>query len=72
MFELVEHPTEGPIWSIRPANKMSGGMRQDVFPAPKLGQDTKTILMEAGYTEQEIAELISSGAALQHASDSKG
>ena len=28
MFELVEHPTEGPIWSIRPANKMSGGMRK--------------------------------------------
>ena len=65
MFERIEHPTEGPIWNIRPANKMSGGMRQDVFAAPKLGQDTKAILLEAGYTEQEIAELISCGAALQ-------
>ena len=66
MFERVEHPTEGPIWNIRPANKMSGGMRQDFFAAPNLGQDTQTILLEAGYTEQEVAALIASGVAQQH------
>lgn len=69
LFELVEHPTEGRIWNIRPANKMSGGMRRDVLPAPKLGQHTAEVLMEAGYTEAEIAALISGGAALQFGQD---
>ena len=45
---------------------MSGGMRQDFFAAPNLGQDTQTILLEAGYTEQEVAALIASGVAQQH------
>jgi crotonobetainyl-CoA:carnitine CoA-transferase CaiB-like acyl-CoA transferase len=62
-FERIEHPTEGAIWNMRPANKMSGGARRDFIPAPKLGQHTREILDEAGYGPEEIDSLINSGAA---------
>ena len=51
-FERVEHPTEGGIWNMRPANKLSGGARSDFTPAPKLGQHTCEILAEAGRARQ--------------------
>jgi len=62
-FERVEHPTEGSIWNMRPANKMSAGHRRDFSPAPKLGQHTRELLGEAGYGTEEIESLINSGAA---------
>ena len=62
-FERVEHPTEGGIWNMRPANKLSGGARSDFSAAPKLGQHTREILDEAGYSADEIESLITSGAA---------
>jgi crotonobetainyl-CoA:carnitine CoA-transferase CaiB-like acyl-CoA transferase len=62
-FERVEHPTEGAIWNMRPANKLSGGARDDFRPAPKLGQHTRELLGEAGYGAEEIESLINSGAA---------
>ena len=62
-FERVEHPTEGGIWNMRPANKLSGGARSDFSAAPKLGQHTREILGEAGHSTEEIESLITSGAA---------
>jgi crotonobetainyl-CoA:carnitine CoA-transferase CaiB-like acyl-CoA transferase len=62
-FQRVEHPTEGAIWNMRPANKLSGGARSDFRAAPKLGQHTREVLSEAGYSKDEIDALISSGAA---------
>jgi len=62
-FQRVEHPTEGAIWNMRPANKLSGGARSDFTPAPKLGQHTREILAEAGYSPAEIESLLTSGAA---------
>ena len=58
-----EHPTEGTIVDIVPANTLSGGARSDYLPAPHLGEQTEEILREAGYADAEIAALIADGAA---------
>lgn len=62
-FEVVDHPTEGKIRTMKLANKAGGGARSDYGPAPKLGQHTREILREAGYTDAQIESLISGGAA---------
>jgi len=62
-FEVVDHPTEGKIRNMKLANKAGGGARSDYGPAPKLGQHTREILREAGYTDAQIESLISGGAA---------
>jgi crotonobetainyl-CoA:carnitine CoA-transferase CaiB-like acyl-CoA transferase len=64
-FVKVQHPTEGAIWSLGPANRMSAGMRTNPLPAPKPGQHTREVLAEAGLREDEIAHLLADGAAAQ-------
>jgi len=61
MFELVDHPTEGKVWNMPNPNKLSGGARKDFLHAPKIGQQSVEILREAGYSESEIADLVTSG-----------
>jgi len=69
-FEKVEHPTEGPIWNLGPANHMSAGMRTDPLPAPKPGQHTREVLLEAGMAATDIDLLIDKDAAAQWFADS--
>jgi crotonobetainyl-CoA:carnitine CoA-transferase CaiB-like acyl-CoA transferase len=57
------HPSEGEIRRTRPANRFSGGMRENLRHAPLLGEDTRGVLAEAGYSEAEIAAMLESGAA---------
>lgn len=64
-FEKVDHPTEGPIWNLGPANSMSTGMRTDPLPAPKPGQHTREVLTEAGLCDEEIERLLDTQAAMQ-------
>ena len=63
-FERVDHPTEGKIWNIALPNKLSGGVRRDFRPAPKIGQDSVNILRELAYEDAEIAKLVENGATL--------
>ena len=60
-FELKEHPTEGTIRSIAPPNLWSTPIRQDWSPPPKLGQDSVSILKEAGFAAGEIEAMIAEG-----------
>jgi crotonobetainyl-CoA:carnitine CoA-transferase CaiB-like acyl-CoA transferase len=60
-FEWIEHPTEGRIRNLRVPNRLSGGIRGDYRPAPRLGQDSAAVLREAGYDEAEIAALAADG-----------
>jgi crotonobetainyl-CoA:carnitine CoA-transferase CaiB-like acyl-CoA transferase len=64
LLKLVDHPTEGKIWSMAPPNKLSGGARKDYLPAPKIGQQSVEILREAGYSDAAIEQMIASGATL--------
>ncbi len=70
-FQRIEHPTEGAIWELQPANRMYSGMRQDGLPAPRMGQHTREVLAEAGLSAQEIASLIHSQAAMQWTDDAE-
>lgn len=63
-FETIEHPTEGKIVNMKLPNKLSRGARKDFLPAPKIGQQTKEILREAGLDDAQIAALVQSGAAV--------
>ena len=63
MVVEVEHPLAGPVKAIGHPVKYSetpGGARR---PAPLLGQHTREVLSEVGYTVEEIDRLISVGAA---------
>lgn len=62
-FVQRDHPTEGKILDLAPANTNSAGVRKDWMPAPRLGEHTASVLEEAGYSQEEIARLIASGAA---------
>ena len=64
-----EHPSEGTLIDIMPANTVSSGARTDWLPAPRLGEHTDAILREAGFDDQEIASLLAQGAAHGAAAD---
>ena len=65
-----DHPTEGRIVDLAPANTNSAGTRKDWLPAPHLGEHTVAVLADAGFSQEEITQLVESGAARTHASSS--
>ncbi len=62
LLRTIEHPTEGKIYDIKPPNTLSCGTRTDYLPAPHVGEQGREILKELGYTEEEIDQMIRSGA----------
>ncbi len=62
-FREEEHPSEGKIRRTKLANVFSGGSREDESHAPLLGEHTREILVEVGYSKAEIEEILTSGAA---------
>jgi phytoene desaturase len=58
-----EHPTEGTVLDLEPANTLSEGHRRAWVPAPGLGEHTESVLREAGLADEAIASLLASGAA---------
>ena len=61
-FGLVDHPTEGRIWNMKLPNKLSGGVRRDFRPAPKIGEHSIEVLREAGYDDATINAMLASNA----------
>jgi crotonobetainyl-CoA:carnitine CoA-transferase CaiB-like acyl-CoA transferase len=57
LFQEVEHPTEGPLTSLKSPFKVTGSMRQPDRPAPRAGEGGRNLLSEAGLSEQEIEKL---------------
>jgi crotonobetainyl-CoA:carnitine CoA-transferase CaiB-like acyl-CoA transferase len=58
-----EHPTEGTILDLEPANELSGGARDAWTPAPHLGEHTAQVLAEAGFSRAEVDAMVAEGAA---------
>jgi crotonobetainyl-CoA:carnitine CoA-transferase CaiB-like acyl-CoA transferase len=62
-FRTVEHPSEGRIRSMAVPSEWSESTPEYRRHAPRLGQHTREVLAEAGYSGEKIERLISSGAA---------
>ncbi|MBY0338856.1 MAG: CoA transferase [Acetobacteraceae bacterium] len=64
-WQEMDHPTEGRIRRTAVPNRFSNGMREEVLPAPRLGQHTREVLRELGHDEAAITALMESGAAFE-------
>ena len=62
-FTTLEHPTEGRIRSMAVPSEWSESPPRYRRHAPRLGEHTREVLGEAGFTEAQIEALIRSGAA---------
>jgi crotonobetainyl-CoA:carnitine CoA-transferase CaiB-like acyl-CoA transferase len=60
-FPVVEHPTEGPIHSMKTSATWSETPAETKRLAPRLSEHSEEILREAGFSETEIATLIRDG-----------
>lgn len=61
-FQREEHPTEGPVIRMASPMKFHASVPETPRPAPNLGEHSRAVLAEAGFTEAEIAALVESGA----------
>jgi crotonobetainyl-CoA:carnitine CoA-transferase CaiB-like acyl-CoA transferase len=57
-FRLAEHPSEGSIRMVRPPVRFGDAGWALRHPAPRLGEHSREILREAGYSEHEIGDLL--------------
>ncbi|MBK0400311.1 CoA transferase [Limibaculum sp. M0105] len=64
MVVSTDHPVAGRVEAIGLPVKFSATPGGATAPAPLLGQHTREVLAEAGYTADEIAGMIASGAAV--------
>lgn len=61
MFETMDHPTEGMTKFVRPAARFERTPISVRLPAPVLGQHSRAILDDLGYTAETIEALVASG-----------
>jgi len=62
-FREIEHPTEGRLRSMKVPSEWSETTPEYRRHAPRLGEHTREVLREAGYTDAQIEDLAKSGAA---------
>ena len=60
-FPVVEHPTEGPIHSMKVSANWSETKAEPARLAPRLNEQGEEILREAGFSNEEIAAMIRDG-----------
>ncbi|CCE06654.1 putative Formyl-CoA transferase [Bradyrhizobium sp. STM 3843] len=60
-FPVVEHPTEGPIRSMRVSATWSETTAEPPRPAPRMNEHGEAILRELGFSSDDIAAMIRDG-----------
>jgi formyl-CoA transferase len=60
-FPIVEHPTEGPIRSMKVSASWSETPAEPSRLAPRLNEHGAEILSQAGFSADEIAALVRDG-----------
>ncbi|MGP9811494.1 CaiB/BaiF CoA transferase family protein [Rhodopseudomonas sp. NSM] len=61
-FAAIDHPSEGRIRQARPATKFSDAPPSLHRPTPRLGEHSREVLLDAGYSASEIDAMIVAGA----------
>jgi crotonobetainyl-CoA:carnitine CoA-transferase CaiB-like acyl-CoA transferase len=62
-FQQLEHPSEGAIRTVAKTSNWSLTQTGPTRPTPRLGEHTKEVLAECGYSAAQVAELVACGAA---------
>jgi crotonobetainyl-CoA:carnitine CoA-transferase CaiB-like acyl-CoA transferase len=57
LFGAMDHPSEGPLRTIRSPFRVLGLERQPDRPAPRVGAESESILRDFGFSEVEIGGL---------------
>ena len=58
LFQQLEHPTEGTIQQARPPARFSESPAAIRRMPPRLGEHTREVLTEVGYSEADIEALL--------------
>ncbi len=61
-FRREEHPTEGTLRTMAVPSRWSESQPDHWSPAPRLGEHSAEVLRDAGYSDNEIAAMVASGA----------
>ena len=61
LFENVTHPSEGAMHTVRSPFRVSGAAQKPDRPAPRLGDSSEAILLEAGFSAAEVQQLADEG-----------
>jgi crotonobetainyl-CoA:carnitine CoA-transferase CaiB-like acyl-CoA transferase len=57
----LEHPVTGPQQVVGPIVQFSNTEARVQGPSPLIGEHTKEVLLDGGYTDDEISELFTGG-----------
>lgn len=68
-FASVEHPSEGAVTTLRVPSRWSASQPAPTRPAPRLGEHSRQLLTEAGYSPDRICDLIAEQAVLPERGD---
>jgi crotonobetainyl-CoA:carnitine CoA-transferase CaiB-like acyl-CoA transferase len=61
LFQPFDHPTEGPMLSVRSPFRVAGSEAAEDAPPPRLGADSRAVLAAAGYDADAVERLIAAG-----------
>ena len=67
MFQVMAHPSEGAVRYVRPAVRFMASPASVRLPAPRLGEDTASVLAGLGYAGADIAALQAAGVIMTQA-----